>query len=241
MYKIIHELGSVNKTMKLKFNLMIQNEKQVKQAVNRQDTQTINSFMIGGTEYLKLSPYPYITIDISKSTDRGDAWNANLSVNLNSIGLFIMQKKLKHILNGFQVKSLFYKQDGKLYVNPNIANRMVEYIRLLNKVVKVSYGVVKDEENQEIEYEGVIFMINTSDNYCLLTYDELEYLFYILSKIDLNIMALQAINIYLAQLTTKVDNPWKLKTTFNFSEKQEMIPETPNYPKVEEPSEIPKI
>lgn len=150
-------------------------------------------------------------------------------------------EEAEKVLDGFQVKSLFYNQDGHLYVNPNISNAMVQYIRLPNKVVKVSYGVVKDEENQEIEYEGIVFMINTPDNYCLLTYDELEYLLYALSKIDLNIMALQAINLYLNQLIMKSKNQLKPNTIFNFSEKKETIPETPKYVKVEEPSEIPKI
>lgn len=238
MYKIILDLGPINKMMKLKFNLMIEHENQVKQAINRQDTRTISSFMMGGTEYLKLTPFPYVSIDISKTSDRGDKWNPNLTANLNSAGMFIMQKKLKQILSGFQVKNLFYKQDGRLYVNQSVASQMVEYIRLPNKTLKVMYAVVKDEENQEIEYEGVVLMINTSDNYCFLTYDELEYLIYALSKVDIHVLSLQAIQLYMMKLSSNIKPEIAVST---FSEKKEVVPETTNYAKIVEPSEIPNI
>lgn len=238
MYKIILDLGSINKTMRLKFNLMIEHENQVKQAINRQDTRTISSFMMGGTEYLKLTPFPYVSIDISKTSDRGDKWNSNLTANLNSAGMFIMQKKLKQILSGFQVKNLFYKQDGRLYVNQSVASQMIEYIRLPSKTLKVMYAVVKDEENQEIEYEGVVLMINTSDNYCFLTYDELEYLIYALSKVDIHVLSLQAIQLYMMKLSSNIKPSIAVST---FSEKKEVVPETTNYAKIVEPSEIPNI
>ncbi len=53
-----------------------------------------------------------------------------------------------------------------------------------NKNILLRPIIVWDEE-QESEFEGICFMINKIDNYCNLTIEEAEYLYYILDTINL--------------------------------------------------------
>lgn len=244
MHKTIIELGNINKLMRLKFNLMIENENPIKGAASRQDIRTIHQFMVGGTEYFKLCPHPYLTIDISKSSDRGDSWNANTTVNLSNQSIFRLRKLLKRMIDGFQVKDLFYKQNGKLILNRSVADKMVQHVKLISKTVAMVYAVVPDEENKEVEYEGLCFIINSVDNFCYLTYNEAEYLLYRLSSIDLYSLTMQAIQTYYLELIARMLGVPKQEIpqkTFSFSEKKEDSVETPPYAQIKDPSEIPEI
>lgn len=246
MYKISIDLVRVNKAMQLKFNLLIEDESPIKSAVSKQDTRTIHSFMMGGSEYLKIRPHPYITIDISKASDRGDAWNSNLVVNLTAPSLFVFQKALKKMLEGFHVRDLFFKQNGKLMVNFSVANPMMQRVRTSNRMIALTYAVVPDEENKEVEYEGICFMINSVDNYCYLTYNEIEFLLHTLSSLQIHVLSMQALQLYYLELLSKAfpSNGKEVKPqtlTRSFSESKSNVPETPPFAKVQTPSEIPEI
>lgn len=244
MYKVNMELGKINRTMRVSFNLVIQGDNLVKQYANTQDTRVISNFTVGGSEYLKLAPYPYIKIDISDSLHRQETWNSNLSVNLNNRALFSFLKSLKNMIDRFKIQNLFYTQSGKLYVNNKVAGNCQEVIRLPNKAVRLVHTVVPDEENKENEYEGIVLMINSIDYYSYLTYDELCYLYFLLSKIHLDELSIQAINTYILQMIQNSVAPDKAKPVefkSPFDEVKPNIPETPNYPEVVDPSEIPEI
>ena len=242
MHKTILDLGNINKILKLKFNLMIDDDQFFKQAVSKQDTRTIQSFMMGGSEYLKLYPHPYVSIDISRSSDKGDSWNSNLVANLSRASIYIMQKKLKIMLDGFRIQNLFYKQNGRLLLNQDVAKSRAQIVKTSNKAIAIVYAVVPDDDNKEIEYEGISLMINSLDNFCYLTYEELEYFIRVLENINLNSLALQAIQIYYLELISRsILNKTSETKSWSFSEKKYDIPETPAYAKIEEPCEIPKI
>ena len=51
-----------------------------------------------------------------------------------------------------------------------------------------------ENDEDHMSYEGVFMSINTIDNFTYLTYSELGYLAYELSKIDIDSLTLQMIN-----------------------------------------------
>lgn len=239
MHKAIVELGSINKQMKLKFNMYITEDVMIKQEMTQREI--VSMFEMGGNHFFKMTPHPYLVIDISNSTDRGDAWNSNLTVNLGMNSMYLLQKKLKLILQGFQEKDLFYKQRGKLTVDQSIASNFNQFVQTSNKMIRMVYAVVPDVENKEIEYEGISFMINTIDNFCLLTYNEIELLYYRLSKIDLHQMAIDVMNTYLLKrLESQLNKKEEEKVVIAFEEEKQEIPETPVYPEKEK-GQIPEI
>ena len=65
----------------------------------------------------------------------------------------------------------------------------------INNCSDCKYGkIVKGKETKE-QFEGVVLMINSPDNYCYLTFEELEYLCDTLERLDFDTLALQLINL----------------------------------------------
>ena len=87
MYKCNMELARINRYMKLKFNLVLIDDKEGVGG-NKNATKVIDVFKLKGNDYLRLNPKPYITIDISGGSDKSDGYNANTLVNLTSVSLF---------------------------------------------------------------------------------------------------------------------------------------------------------
>lgn len=243
MYKASLNMGHINKYMTLQYNLIIRNDDMVKRMVNTREFDAVE-FYTGrnGMEMMKLAPHPFLNIDLY-NRDRGGVYDDNLTVNITTTTLFMLISKLKKIIQGFKVKNLFFTNGGKLGVNKSIAVQLNQYVRTPTKTIKLAYAVVPDEENKEIEYEGIAFMINTVDNFCYMTYHEVEYLLYLLEKIDMTGVALHLINTYILHL---VMNSVRKEETqyrpFPVDEKASTpVPETPVYTKINPPKEIPEI
>lgn len=195
MYKTSIDLGRINPSLKVTFNLIIKGDKLSEK--DRRIPETIDKFNFHGTTYLKFSPKAFITLDISKTGDKGDGWNPNTSANLNKIALFEFVNKCELMLNGFKIKELFYMNNRKLKVSSDIAKKIAQRSRAGNKTVAMIHTVVIDDEHPETEYEGISLMINTVDNFALLTYSELQYLHHLLSTVNMDVLSMQLINAYL--------------------------------------------
>ena len=187
MYKVNLELGKVNKYMKLKFGVVIQSE--------QQHMQLMNKFSISGNTYFKVNPYPTVTIEISSNVDRHEEWNANRSITLNKITRFQFVKRLKTIISSFtEIKNLFYYQNGRLCIDKSIAGSIRDMVKVSQKTCLFMPSVIEDEETKD-QFEGVVFMINSPENYCYLTFEELEYLCDTLDRLDFDTLTLQLINL----------------------------------------------
>lgn len=233
MTKISVDIASIGK-MKLKCNLIV-DEDESKYKHHR----TINKFKFNGSDYLKISPNPYLTIDISKTADKSDInWNSNNVVTINKISLFVLQRKIKKLIKNFSIPDLFFIKDNKLYLNKKVSLANGEIVRTANKTIKMLYCVVSDN-NDVNEYEGIAFMINSIDNICFLTYDELEYLYYELSNINMQQMALYMLNIYLLEMKRNDTHENILKVDPLIESKEVEIIEMPSS-HIVPPSEIPE-
>lgn len=202
MYKGSIDIATINKSMKIKFNLIIKDDEAIKKVNGNSNKKLIDTFQYRGSEYLKVTPRPYVTIDISKSASDKDAnnemvWNANSQVNLNKITLYDLLDKLNKTINEFYtIKDLFFIKDDKIYVNKERSNENVKIISTNSKTIFIRHSVVIDPDDGR-EYEGIAFYINESANFCTLTYKELKYLYYELSKINMHELSMQLINTYL--------------------------------------------
>lgn len=188
MYKVLLDYERINKNMKLKFGLILSADG------NKFNSKVIDKFNIDGTDYLKLSPHPFITIDISTREDKRESWSSSKSVSLTRVGIFIMKKKIREALESMTKEDLFMYYDEKLTLNKELAMESTVKFRTNNKYVMIRPIVVPDEENPAIEYEGLCFMINSVENYNLMTIDEVEFLLDILDNIDLMNLALTVVN-----------------------------------------------
>lgn len=194
MYKASIEIGRVNKMMKIKFGLIIRSDEETK----FKSTKLVSKFNYGGNDYLRINPNPYIILDISSYMNKGETWSSNQSVTLNRYYLFRFLQGLRKLINDFQnCKNLFYYQNKELIVNNSVADMITISIPTAgSKTIMMKPCVVPDEEsNTNNVYEGCIFYINNMENFAYLTYTEMEYLYYELSKIDMSSLSLHLITI----------------------------------------------
>lgn len=208
MYKATIELGAINRMMKLKFGLILQND------LKNNYNQVINRFNYSGNDYVKINPKPFITIDITSKMDKGEEWNNERTVSLNRLSLFALIKALERmILNFTKVKNLYYMDNDKLILNKIEAANIVETVLCNNKVIRLQPCVVpSDDENDDEVYEGCAFFINRIENFAYLTYTELMFLLHELKKIDmtaLSLLLMETVKSYQVQNSDikHIDNP----------------------------------
>ena len=203
MYKASLELGKINKYLKMKFSIVIKSENFM---------PLINKFNIAGNDYLKVSPIPIVTLEIKSNVDKHEEWNPNRSISLSRMTKFIFCKRLSEIIDNFrEINDLFYYEGETLKVNKELAFKVKEIVKVGTKICMFQPIVVVDEESGDL-YEGVVFMINSADNYCYITFEEMEYLKDYLAKLDLESLTLQMINTVVAcnhMKTEKLQKPRK--------------------------------
>lgn len=239
MYKASIEIGRINKMMKIKFGLVIKSDEETK----FKTTKLVSKFSYIGNDYLRLNPNPYVILDITSFMDKGEGWSSNRSVTLNRYYLFRFLQGLRRLINDFQTyKDLFYYQNNELVVNNSVADSITISVPTnSSKTIMMKPCVVPDEESSTGNvYEGCIFYINNMENFAYLTYTEMEYLFYELSKIDMSSLALQLITI-----VKQFENQTSEKLTGPTSSQQEIGSEieisTPSSVTIIKKNEIPQI
>ena len=67
MYKVIIDLPKVNDSLTIKFSLML-----VGTGRNQQEQPVYSKFTIGGVDYLKFSPHPFVTLDFNPKKKRNE-------------------------------------------------------------------------------------------------------------------------------------------------------------------------
>lgn len=209
MYRATIEIGRINKMMKLKFGLIIKPDEVSKFKA----PQLVSKFTYNCNDYLRLNPNPFIILDISSYMDKGESWSSNRTVTLNRYYLFRFLQGLRKLINDFQTrKNLFYYQNNELVVDNSVADSITISVHTAsNKTILMKPCVVPDEESSvDKVYEGCIFYINNMENFAYLTYTEMEYLYYELTKMDMSVLSMQLISIvkqYESQKSDKLEVP----------------------------------
>ena len=240
MKKINLELGRISKGMRLKFSLILESSETEKS----RSLDVVKTFTISGNDYIQLNPHPFITIDISDTLGKRqkDNWNPNLYVTLNAASKLKLETKLTAVIKNFQVNNLYYySRSNKLTVNQEVERQLSPPPFVIgNKTCQIKYAVVQDDGNDEIEYEGVIFMINSPENFCYLTIDELNLLFYTLRNINMYQMSLSLLTYYETIRKDIEEEEITIKPQI-VSEELEIQPEVNRLPVIETPTTIPDL
>lgn len=222
MEKIIVDLGYVNSYIKIKFGLIVKNE-QYKQNL-------ISKFDFSGNQYIKISPIPTITLEISTG-NKNEPWAPNRTLSLSKINIYLFTKRLEEVLNHLKSeKNMFYLDEfGELILNKELASKSRETIELGSKFVCFQPFVVKDKKDS---YEGCVMMINDATYPAFMTFEEMQYLITYLRNIDLDNLAINVLNTQLLMKnmeSDKVDNVMVEKqdrdlTRSNFITQEQTLP-----------------
>ena len=175
--------------LKIKFALTLVSDS----VPNKQQNDTVSKFSIRGNTYLKINPFPTVTFENIKTT-KNSAWDPNNSISMNKAYLLIFIRKLKVFIQNFQIPNLYVYSSNHLVLNKEVASQFDLSYPVANKAIRLEYTVVRDIDNNEVEYEGALIKINNDLNYVMLTYDELFALSDTLEKLDFESLSLQLIN-----------------------------------------------
>jgi len=197
MFKISYDLGSINHTIGMEFIILVNtpSENPMFQNNNAWKYQkTFQHFTLNGTEYLKIRPSAYISIDFRRHKKDTDVWDSNDGFNLNHRNRFFMIWQLKNFIKKFrEIKDLFVYTDSthrKLELNLRHKDECTFTMRLSNnKIIRMEPAVIESTgDNEIIYYEGAILYINGINNYAYLTNAEIEYLIYRLEELNMETM-----------------------------------------------------
>lgn len=192
MYKVIIDLPKVNDSLTIKFSLML-----VGTGRNQQEQPVYSKFTIGGVDYLKFSPHPFVTLDFNPKKKRNEEvdWSKYRTVNLTQTMLIRFNKLLKKVLESIRIPDMFQTMDGKLFLNKERAAEHECGMWAGDKFIKLAPIVVEDNSsaNQAL-YEGIVLYINSMDSFVCLTYTEAEVLYEVLDRIDFQSLSMQLIN-----------------------------------------------
>lgn len=241
MYKASLDLFKVNK-INVKFNVILRDDN--KSSLKIKTKSLINKYNMGDTSGFNISPISYITIDISKTMDKNDSWDAGSRFNLNKMNLFKFISKIKHMKYVmYKEEKLYYIQDGRLQLNCDIANKYTDHMITSNHTLEFRHCVVYDEENKEQEYEGISIQIMGTGNYVLLSNFEMDYLLYELEHIDMHNLSLNLIIADMLMLDNKSDiyNQPQHNIQSGFKEHKAFENITVGNPKLVKSDTLPKI
>lgn len=219
-------LCKIHKSLEVKFSLVLEDDPVsiVQQRAHGWNVeQTCRKFTYNNNKFFRVNPKPYVTFDISNKTDKKEGWNTNSQVNLNQRALFLFKRALRELIEEFRtVKNLFYLYDtGEMVVNQKLAEAHRKIIPTSSKTIILQACVIQNEENQEELYEGCFLAINRLDSFTYLTFEEMEFLYSVVSEIRMTELALHLLE--LEKLHTKEEGDLKIPHKVE----PEVVEETP--------------
>lgn len=187
MYKATMDLCRITKTLQLKFGIILKGN-------DPKERPIISDFEMNGNYYTNITPYPFITVDISRG--KGEPWNPNMSFTLRGMSKYLFTKRLRELRSDMiKEKDLFFMYGGKLCLNPELAKAHRKLVQTGNGKTCMLIPVVIDEPETNEQYEGVSIMVNSPENYSNITFEELEFLVDYLERLDMENMTLNFLNL----------------------------------------------
>lgn len=156
------------------------------------DFSAYTKSQFNGGIYHKYTPRTYLIIEPIDVTQK-DTPYFDKCLYLDMQETFRFKEMLKEFRDGFKTPSLFYYQEGVLKLDKEVAKSFVKTISVYNKVIKVTYAVIRDPENVTDEYEGIAIFVNNYNYIITFTSFEVSYIVDTLEKISLPVIGMQLI------------------------------------------------
>lgn len=146
--------------------------------------------------YLSLSYFAMVILEIN---DKNISWDRKARIIMTQKNQYQIISGIKKAIDTIYKEGMYYYDNGTLCLSKITENDIVRIYNAgdSNKIVIVP-NIVSDADTNQ--YEGVRIFVNDSTNSVDLTIDELETLYYNLSKIDLFLYSQGLINFYVSYL-----------------------------------------
>lgn len=200
MFKSSFLIARINSSLTIKFNSIIQSD-DVSPSVYRHYKRSKNAeevFSYAGSYYHKITPTTYLTLDFQEGHPSKDEskFNPLRSINLNRMQLFLFNKELEKVIKDFyKVQTsdnpLFWYDRDTLHIDNSVAERLQVNVSYMNRSIHTMFAIAEqDTPTGPIRYAGCMLYGGNISEYCVMTIEELEYFYDIISHIDYTYLAL---------------------------------------------------
>ena len=219
------QLFMIHGSFKVNFKVVV-----VDNSEQHKDFPVINKFNYLLNDYLNITPYPYIEIDIRNREDKKNGGNAFKKMSMGRRDTFSFLVKLTQLERNLTSDNglFFYNAEGELVVNSDKATEMTIIHENNSNHIEFRPIVVPSKDSNKV-YEGVLVSFGRNwDNYTYLTTSEVQYLLYELKRLDFSSLTLQLINTYLLtkEMETKKIEA-KKKEPISEEKEEEILDEKP--------------
>lgn len=232
MVTLTYDYGKVTEYIKVRLSVIVEEPKDL--AVKKgPKIKVVDRSLFGGAEYFRVSPHPFITIDISSMRDKSDdARNPALRVNINRMYKHIFTAKLKKFMSYYteNVGLFYYDTNGKLKIENQ--KSFIEELKLQNghTLRLMPMVVLVDPEVGDETCEGALFMIDSPDTSCTMTFTELEGFYNMMSNMDMDSMVMSLLQMYQSSPKDDIDLPPMVSITPTFPTRRPVNEEKPIEP-----------
>lgn len=199
MYKISLELGRVG-NLKVTFGLIVKDSPEaVARMMYRKHSDLIDRFNYGGSEFLRFTPNPFISMRIMRNDENNTEKDLKDSISMNRMMTFEFVKKSEKVIEAFKIPDIFYTENKITKINSEVAAQHVQTVISMidkSKAIQIYHAVVDDSVTGN-PYEGVSMSFYSVDHTVQLTYMEFEYLVHLIKSLDMTLMSMVLINSYI--------------------------------------------
>ena len=181
MKKFIFDIINI-RSINLKYCVHINSENDNKSKGQDTNFSTISRFSYNNTEYVKLTPRPYVVFSI----DGKNSYESKSYVNMPYMGFYAFRHSLHKVLNNiYSMTDLFVYHRNILVLNKEKSSSASENIQVNGKNIMIYPIVISDPDNSELQFEGIGFSINSYSVIASLTIDEAITLYECLKDINM--------------------------------------------------------
>lgn len=198
LQKVLIDIPFVNNTIQMRVRVPV--------AVNATNLKSKDYRLIqfgsqsNGENYLKISPQPSFYLNVR---DGNGEFNAGCGIYMNPFQLMRFTNALAEILRRFEIKNLFFYNNGELVLNKDIPKEILELrLPVYQQFISLSFCVIngndptqrKESNAMMTQYEGIRLSMNNGISNTFLTVEEVKLLFNTIRKIDMFQLSMQATN-----------------------------------------------
>ncbi len=129
-------------------------------------------------------PRSFVSITIGPYGAMKEVPYAERWIMLDVKSLFRFRNTLQKIYEEFQIKDLYYYDNGVLKLDQELAKDKMQKVITNGKTLMISYAIIKDEDNGG-DFEGIVIFVNNYSVYMTLTHFELGFMLQEIEKLNL--------------------------------------------------------
>ena len=194
MKKATLSLFSVHPTFKVKFTTILESDPY---GMKKEKTPAISKTIMEGHEYYNIYSNSFIVIDFSRKDNKNENYSKNYNFMMDRYMTFRLIQALKRLYRAFtdEKEMFFIDNRGEHVVNKPMAEKYAQNIMTCGgKVIHLQHCMCEFEGEMQ-KYEGIFLSVNDLSYYTFLTYDQIAFLIYELSRVDFNKLGLQLMEI----------------------------------------------